>query len=227
MPSRITLIGHSGVLLQHAGCALVFDYYRGAFPMAALQTADRRVIFASHGHSDHYNPVIHDHHAALPGSHLVLGHDIDTPLPHVSLAPGETLDLDGVTVRAFGSTDQGVSFHVTAGGLRIFHAGDLNLWSWLDESTPEEIAQARADFAAVLHTLTAYPVDVACFPLDKRMGRGFDEGIAAYCAALKPKYLLPIHSFGVHSTAARWQCPTAGITVLRPTQNGDCFDLEV
>ncbi len=39
-------------------------------------------------------------------------------------------------IRAYGSTDLGVSFYVEAEGKRFFHAGDLNDWHWNQEVPP-------------------------------------------------------------------------------------------
>lgn len=43
---------------------------------------------------------------------------------------GETYDMGELKVQALGSNDAGVSFLVHYGGKTIFHAGDLNDWSW-------------------------------------------------------------------------------------------------
>ena len=52
----------------------------------------------------------------------------------------------GGTRAASGSTDEGVSFCVDFAGVTLFHAGDLNLWHWRDESSVTEIESAQRAF---------------------------------------------------------------------------------
>lgn len=56
-------------------------------------------------------------------------------------------------VKAFDSTDEGLSYLVEMDGIRIFHAGDLNNWHWREESTPREIEEAERDFQQVMETM--------------------------------------------------------------------------
>lgn len=62
----------------------------------------------------------------------------------VLLRRGDTYSDDMISVKAFGSTDAGVSFMVETDGKKVFHAGDLNNWHWEDESTPQEVKRWRA-----------------------------------------------------------------------------------
>ena len=52
----------------------------------------------------------------------------------VWLKKGDCYADDVLRVHAFGSTDVGISFLVEAEGKKIFHAGDLNNWHWMDEA---------------------------------------------------------------------------------------------
>ena len=81
-----------------------------------------------------------------------------------------------VKVKAFDSTDEGLSYLVEMDGIRIFHAGDLNNWHWREESTPREIEEAERDFQQVMETMRGEKVDVAFFPVDPRLGMMFDAG---------------------------------------------------
>ena len=108
---------------------------------------------------------------------------------------GDTLAVQDVTVRAFGSTDMGVSFLVDANGKRIFHAGDYNLWHWEDESTQEEIDEATQWFERILSDLMPYAgtIDLAFFPLDPRMGKNTARGIERFMDVMRPKVVVPMH----------------------------------
>ena len=121
-PMRLTYLGHSGFCLETRNADFLMDciggYRRGSRPVAAL---------VSHDHADHWRPA-----AVACADVLVRG-----------MVPGETREIYGARIRAYGSTDEGVSFLISVEGKQIFHAGDLNFWHWAEESTPEEVAQAR------------------------------------------------------------------------------------
>lgn len=78
-------------------------------------------------------------------------------------------------MKAYQSTDLGVAFLVEAYGLRIFHAGDLNLWHWRQESTIREIEAAEKDFYDALEPLKNERIDVAMFPVDPRQGLMYEQ----------------------------------------------------
>lgn len=106
---------------------------------------------------------------------FLLDKDIPVPegVPHHFLSPGEEFSDGYARVRAFGSTDIGVSFLAEAEGRRIFHAGDLNFWHWREESTEAEVQGAREAFLAELERMApamAGGLDAAFFPVDPRMG---------------------------------------------------------
>ncbi|MDD3243366.1 MAG: MBL fold metallo-hydrolase [Eubacteriales bacterium] len=219
---ELTFIGHSGVLCRGGDAALLFDYFTGKLPTRAFEQADRGWVFVSHAHADHYQERIR----ALPHARFVFSQDVDAPAD-AHLAPGQLWQDGDVTVRAFGSTDAGVSFLVALPGLSLFHAGDLNLWSWKDESTPKEIAQATQDFHRALEPLRGIPVDIACFPWDRRMGTDYDEGLLEYVQAVSPRYLLPIHFTSGFAELAAYAAahPLAHTRWLLPAQNGSTFTL--
>jgi len=98
-----------------------------------------------------------------------------------------------VKVKAFDSTDEGLSYLVEMDGIRIFHAGDLNNWHWREESTPREIEEAERDFQQVMETMRGEKVDVAFFPVDPRLGMMFDAGPNYFAMVVKPRLMIPMH----------------------------------
>ena len=79
----------------------------------------------------------------------------------------EEVYSDGnIKVKAFGSTDIGISFMVEAEGLTIFHAGDLNYWHWKEEADEAFISQAEADFLNKLERIITddYNINIMFFP---------------------------------------------------------------
>ena len=115
---------------------------------------------------------------------------------------------DGVLrVKAFGSTDVGVSFLVEMEGERIFHAGDLNNWHWKDESTAEEARAANLAFLRELDVLSrqAGSVDVACFPVDPRLGADYALGARQFVDKVRPRVFVPMHFWGDYGKANAFQ----------------------
>lgn len=53
---KITYINHSGFLIETRGCYYIFDYYKGELP--PLDKKKEVIVFCSHFHKDHFNPVI-------------------------------------------------------------------------------------------------------------------------------------------------------------------------
>lgn len=170
---RITYWGHSGFSAETEDMTLLFDYTGGGFARPEKTT----IALVSHDHADHWMPAVAD-----LCDILVRG-----------MQPGETRHAGGAVIRAFGSTDEGVSYLVEAGGKRIFHAGDFNLWHWKDESTPDEIKQATDAFTAILDTLRDERMDAAFFPVDPRMGSDYDEGAEIFLREIKPAIIIPMH----------------------------------
>ena len=133
----------------------------------------------------------------------------------------------GLPVRAFGSTDLGLSYLVEVDGRRVFHAGDFNLWHWEDESTPQEIAEATEGFERILADLAdcaAGTIDLAFFPLDPRMGKHTDRGAVRFLKALRPKVLVPMHLQGDAALAERFAAQHPQVRTL--TQRGQTLEID-
>ena len=146
------------------------------------------------------------------------------------IAPGDTLRLtDKVTVKAFDSTDLGVSFLVDVCGVKIFHAGDLNFWHWREESTVKEIDDAEEAFRSAVDPITREEIALAFFPVDPRQGRLFDAGANYFILSVKPRLMVPMHFWGRAEIAVefarRSRCrQTEVIAMTRP---GEQFRLEL
>ena len=136
----IEYLGGSGFLVSLGGTGLLFDASesgpdRRALPdQAALAAFEKLYVFVSHHHDDHFSPAIYD----LCGENAtyILGFDIPQPYKGVRMSPGEVRTFGALTVNAYGSTDEGVSFCVDFAGVTLFHAGDLNLWHWRESNPP-------------------------------------------------------------------------------------------
>ncbi|MDR1599375.1 MAG: hypothetical protein LBS11_05845 [Oscillospiraceae bacterium] len=212
---RVTYLEHSAFAVYGGRTALVFDYARpdpddpglpaapglpfpgGYVTPDALDAFERVYAFASHSHGDHYSRGIFKWMGHKSVSYI-LGYDItDAPAGH-RLSPGETRAFPELTVTARASTDLGVSFMVDwhEAGLVVFHAGDLNLWHWRDESTPREIERAEQAFYAAMGPIYGSRVDMAFFPVDPRQGAMYDAGAAHFISRIQPSLFFPTHFWG-------------------------------
>lgn len=215
---KVTYLDHSGFALTTPQVIIVFDYFRD--PSHALEKLlDHNkelpvIFFASHHHPDHYNPVIFN--LAQNHEHVyVLSNDIVIQQLHkgvsvAAMSKGDVLEnLPGDTkVKAFGSTDEGISFLVTlADGTTVFHAGDLNDWHWKDSSTEREVQKAENDFKVIVNRLKSeFPaIDVAMFPVDPRQGSGYARGATIFLKEIKVKDFFPMHFQGEHSAACDFE----------------------
>lgn len=200
--ATVTYYHHSGFSVAVNETLLVFDYWRGedgALPLRAQLTNEdfagfkQVVVFVSHDHEDHFDEAIYGwDYEHLPITYVVAD-DLPIGKRGKRMKAGEKLQLGQTTIRAFESTDKGVSFYVTVDGMHVFHAGDLNLWHWREESSLREITQAENVYYAAVAPLEHLPMDIAMFPVDPRMGGLFDAGANHFIMAVKPRVFIPMH----------------------------------
>ena len=133
-----------------------------------------------------------------------------------------------VRVKAFESTDLGVSFLVDLCGVHIFHAGDLNFWHWREESTIKEIEEADERFRRAVDPIMKESIDLAFFPVDPRQGRLFDAGANYFILSVKPRLLVPMHFWGraeiAEEYARRARCRQTEVIAM--TRFGEQIRLE-
>ena len=132
-------------------------------------------------------------------------------------------------MNAYGSTDEGVSFYVDFAGITLFHAGDLNLWHWRDESSVTEIESAERAFYDCVAPIPKQKIDVAFFPVDPRQGSMYDAGAGYFIMTVKPRFFIPMHFQGRPDVALRFavtgETPQTRIVALE--QPGDHIDLHL
>ncbi|MEA5000212.1 MAG: hypothetical protein VB087_12605 [Candidatus Limiplasma sp.] len=200
---KVTYHYNSGFSIRVGSTLLVFDYWEGEgrrlgevgrLNKGILTAFEQVYVFVSHGHPDHLDPVIYDWRAAVPEITYIVSSDLPIGKRGRRIAPGEEMTLgQDVTVRAFESTDLGVSFLVTAYGMNIFHAGDLNLWHWRQESSLREIEAAEQAFYGACEPIPSGVIDLAMFPVDPRQGMMYDAGANHFILTKKPRLFIPMH----------------------------------
>ena len=133
-------------------------------------------------------------------------------------------------IKAFGSTDSGISFLIEAEGKRLFHAGDLNNWHWKDESTPEEVAEAEKNYLKELDDLVKVTdkLDVAMFPVDPRIGTDFMRGAQQFVDHIKTNIFVPMHFDEAYARAAAFRplAEAEGARMIALERRGQCEEIE-
>ena len=134
-----------------------------------------------------------------------------------------------MSVQAFGSTDEGVSFLVDVAGVKIFHAGDLNLWHWRDESSIAQIEAAERAFYDCVASIPKENIDLAFFPVDPRQGSMYDAGAGYFVMTVKPRIMIPMHFQGRGDVAMRFALTgeTKSTKIVALEQPGESIDLSI
>jgi len=217
--ATITHLFHSGYAVETANHLLIFDYYQplpikgssiseGIITRDYLKNKTNILVFVSHNHSDHFDPAILEWGKDNPNITYIVSSDVQvntTDLNCHIVAAYEELNLNPLLIKTFGSTDQGISFLLQVDGLWIFHAGDLNWWHWSGESVTEQNIAKSAfhremeQLAKGTHNIT---IDIAFFPIDRRMEEFYSLGAEFFATKFKPKLLVPMH-FGTDFAATK------------------------
>ena len=234
----VTYYHHSGFSIAWEKVLLVFDYWLGEsgevpegkrISREFLAEFEEIYVFVSHEHPDHLDPVIYEWRNEFPGIVYIVSADMPVGTRGKRIASGDAITLsENVSVKAFDSTDLGVSYLVDLAGIKLFHAGDLNFWHWREESTARQIEEADAAFRAAVEPISHEAVDVAFFPADPRLGLLFDAGANYFLLAVKPRLLIPMHFWGRGDIAVefarRSRCRQTEIIAM--TQSGEQIRLD-
>lgn len=205
---KVTHIYHSGFYMELEQCVLLFDYYRGTLPPLA---ADKPLyVFASHVHQDHFGFSIFtgEELRAHPQVFYFLSNDIRRKFNRnfflkqgvtaeqyeriTFIKAGETVCAGDIRVQTLNSTDAGVAFIVTVGERHIYHAGDLNWWSWKGENEEDE-RRMEQDYKREIDKLSGQVFDVACLPLDGRQGDRSALGFDWFMRHVEAAHAYPMH----------------------------------
>lgn len=215
----LVYIYHSCFAILAPSYAILIDYYRdtndnimtGYVHDTLLKREGTLYVLSSHSHPDHFSKDVLGWTDINPNIQYILSDDIrkkfklDPSVAHF-LAKGDKYEDGNLLVEAFGSTDIGISFLITATDRLIFHAGDLNNWLWKDESTAKEISDADKAFMTELSVIEKRTnhVDLAMFPVDPRMGTDFAKGAEEFVDQIKTGVFVPMHFWNRPQLAAEF-----------------------
>lgn len=200
---KTTYICHSGFLIETAECYYLFDYYVGALP--TLNCDKPILVFASHRHPDHYNPIIFDKLEKLEMKQVtaVLAKDIPkkkhpsgVDVLTVTFHQSYELPYGGGQLHTLLSTDQGVAFFIKCAEGTIYHAGDLNDWVWEGETeqyNKQMTGSYRHEIKVLKEILADVAIDIAMVPLDPRQEKNSYRGMLYFLQNLPTKQVFPMH----------------------------------
>lgn len=205
---KLTYIYHSCYVVEADDFAIVFDYYKdsgqsllsGYVHDEVLKRKGRLYVLSSHAHPDHFNREI----LTWKQEKEDIVYIFSTDILHAGkakmedalfLKKGDEYEDDNLHIRAFGSTDIGISFLIGTEGKLLFHAGDLNNWHWMDESTKEEAEEAEHAYLIELDLIakTTTRLDLAMFPVDPRLGSRYMRGAEQFVSTIQTDTLAPMH----------------------------------
>lgn len=246
---KVTYIHHSAFLVELINVCLLFDYTEGALP--PIPEEKPLLVFASHRHGDHYSKEILEFKKKHFNTRYIFSHDIwrkrlpeETLLFVDSMEPGqkkfyrieagsvvltEEEKRSDIETETYKSTDEGVAFLVRTEGKTIYHAGDLNNWTWEGESLSVNEAMAKK-YTEQVDKLSGVHIDLAFLPLDPRQEGDFYLGFDEFMKKTATKAAFPMHCWGDFSvidrlkrmeTSAMYRDRIAGIH-----EDQQCFFIE-
>lgn len=95
-------------------------------------------------------------------------------------------------IETFRSTDMGVAYLLAYDGKKIYHAGDLNLWTWSGE-TKAYNHDMEKKFMNQMEKLRGRNIDIAFVPLDPRQEEDADKGMEVFLSVTNTRYAFPMH----------------------------------
>ncbi|MBU2489114.1 MAG: MBL fold metallo-hydrolase [Proteobacteria bacterium] len=178
-------LGHDGFLFRAGGKVVVFDPFR----VKTSEPAD--LILISHGHHDHCSP---EDVAKFVGKDTVVVATADCTAKLAGLgadvrpiAPGESLTVGGIAVKAIPAYNTDKAFHPRAngwvgfvadlGGVSVYHAGDTDLIPEMDGLAP----------------------DIALLPVSGTYVMTWEQAVEA-ARRIQPKVAVPMHYGGIVGT---------------------------
>lgn len=205
---KVTYLNHSGILVELKDRYCIFDYYRGELPL--LDRDKEVIVFCSHVHEDHYNPLIFkllDERKMC--YQAVLANDISdenklSKIKRRFVEPDKCYQFDGgLQVETLLSNDSGVAFIVSSDEGTIYHSGDLNDWYW--EGEPEEDnLELRTIYHAEIGKIKSRHFDLAFVPLDPRLEMYYADGLLYFLENVDCDAIYPIHYWGDPSVIQRF-----------------------
>ena len=192
-------------MIESKDSMIIIDYYKDSADEIVRRSLEsfsgKMYVLSTHWHPDHFNKEILNWKNSRFDKQYIFSKDIlKKKLVPQTIAPtfmikGDIWQDENMCVKAFGSTDVGISFLIEIEGKKIFHAGDLNNWHWDEESTPEEIQASERLYLKELKTIhnETHNLDAAMFPVDCRLGKNYMRGAEQFVDLMHVGTFIPMH----------------------------------
>lgn len=218
---KVQYIYHSCFLVETKNTILLFDYYKGVMP--ELDNKKKIYVFVSHKHQDHFCIDIFKLSKRYDNVTYILSKDIKMNEKYMNrkgvplearekifyVGKEEESFFDEVKVETLTSTDEGVAFLVGVEGKQIYHAGDLNWWTWVGE-TKQDAIRRKESFMKEMEKIKGRYFDVAFVPLDPRQEEGFYLGFDCFMKTTDTKIAFPMHCWGEYSVISKLKSMECG-----------------
>lgn len=186
---KVYPIYHSGFFVELERHYLLFDYYKGEIPL--LDNEKPLYVFVSHNHYDHYNPQIEEVTQYYKNRKFIVNGVHDSK--YIYAEADKEILVDDVNIMTLESTDEGVAFLAETENKTIYHAGDLHLWYW-DDDTKEERQDMYDKYMAEIEKLKGRNIDVAFLVLDSRQNDDYAMlGLDIFNKLTNTKAIFPMH----------------------------------
>ena len=200
----VTFLGHSGFFVELEQVCILFDYWQGPLPPPI--PGKHLLALVSHGHKDHFNPTIFSYGESWARVDFIVGNDVRLSAKRRAalgvreetfhrLGPDRDEEFQNVQIHTLRSTDVGVAFLLQAEGWTIYHAGDLNWWTWPEQTEEEQVSMTQA-FQREIAKLRGVQIDLAFLTLDARQEQAAFLGFDYYMTHCAIRWAIPMHSFG-------------------------------
>lgn len=217
---KVQFILHSSFLVEFEEAMFIFDYYDGEL---TLPEGKAIYFFVSHKHGDHFNLNIFEFAKKYKNITYILPNDMkrsdkylerhrvcEEAREHILYVrkSQEVSITNRIQMQTLKSTDEGVAYLITYQDVKrqkpvvIYHAGDLNWWTWKGEEEQFE-KKMEADFKVEIDKLIGQEIDLAFLPLDPRQEERFFWGFDYFARKVGAKNLIPMHMWEDYSVIKR------------------------
>lgn len=211
----ITYLHNSGIAIETDDILVVIDYAMhtpgpkgvgftaGIISEDLIQSKRKVIVLVTHKHIDHYNRNILKWKEKYNNVIYIFSDDIQTDEDVIFISCGERIVVEGITIIACASNDEGISFWLQIEETKIFHAGDMSLWYWESELGSKDLKKnklayriAKTSYLKALESVKNREIDIAFCPLNPMLGETYSEGALIFCEKIKPRLFVPVH-FGL------------------------------
>jgi len=212
---KIKHVFHSGFQIDYKDVVILIDVFNH------LEGYENKKIycFATHSHGDHYHPDVLKLQEKNDVTYI-LSDDIQVDAKENIhfMKQGDSISVDGFDIKAYGTTDLGISFLIKVEGTTLFHSGDLNWWHW-DDSDKVTQQHEKEIYFTEIDKIVGEHIDIAFVPVDARLKNANRWGIDHFIEILHPKYLIPMHFGKAYDSIQNLETQTGTVLIKSQKEN--------